>query len=142
MAGVAGNISAYDLRKAAKRLESAAGERDESRLSELLKSVEDAFRMTTESIAALGQTDEKQKAEQKNTAPADLNRLPDMLEDLKRCLDNLDPFGSSEVIEKIQEQTLPEDVEEKIKTINLLVKDFGFDEADDILSEIIKMIAL
>jgi len=141
MAGVAGNISAYELRRVARRLEHAADEEDETRLSDLLESVERELRLTVESIASIDQGDERQKEKkkrQKEAAPADLNELRNMLESLKGCLDNLDPFGSSEIIEKIQEQTLPGDMEENIKKVSMLIKDFGFDEADELLSEIVR----
>ncbi|MDM8550919.1 response regulator [Desulfobacterales bacterium HSG2] len=140
MAGVAGNISAYELRRVARRLEDAADEEDETRLSDLLESVKREFRLTAESIASLDQSDERQNERQKKAAPADMNELRDMLESLKGCLDNLDPFGSSEIIEKIQERTLPGDMEENIKKVSMLIKDFGFDEADEILSEIVRKV--
>ena len=137
MVGASGNVSAYELQKAAKALEHAANDDDEA-LSDLLESVEKEFTVVSVSVSSLEKIGKDEKDKQKKIGPANMNELYDTLKRLEECLNDLDPFGSSDIIERITGQTMPGDMDEKIRKIGTLVNDFGFDEAKEILLKLIE----
>ncbi len=140
MAGASANISSYPLHKAARSLEYAADE-DADALFSILESVERELAQVTETVASIAETGEDQKVDQEKPEPADMADLLASFEKLADCLDNLDPFGSSEIIEPLLRWRLPEDMKKTIQRLNMFVKDFGFEEAAEVLSEIMEKVA-
>ncbi len=138
MAGAGSNISAYDFSKAARRVEHVADKEREDTLSGLLDSVEAELSRVVASVASLEQNPADQEGPGKENAVAtDMDALRHLLETLEESLNSLDPLGSSEIIERISGHALPRDMEEEIKKIDMLVRDFGLDEAGEMLAEII-----
>ncbi len=82
-----------------------------------------------------------QEIREDESRPVDMNELLGSLKQLGTSLNDLDPLGSSEIIEAILKYALPGDMDERIREINSLVNDFGFDEAGDILSELIEAVS-
>lgn len=83
----------------------------------------------------------KKKEDEEDMAETiDRDELLATLKQLEECLDNLDPLGSSEITEKILGYVLPRNIEGDIRQLDILVNDYGFDEAGEILSKIIKEI--
>ncbi|MDM8549743.1 ATP-binding protein [Desulfobacterales bacterium HSG2] len=78
--------------------------------------------------------------DQKKNRPAELNELFVLFKSLEASLNDLNPFGSSEITGTILKYALPDNMDEDIRKIDMLVKDFGFDEACDILSVIMTKI--
>ncbi len=133
MTGAGGNISAWNLQKAARAIEHVAEETDENALLNLLETLENEFTRVAASIASVEQVDENQKM---SAAPGDMNAIRHLLQRLKSGLDNLDPFGSEEIIREILSSPLPANMDEDIRKMDILIKDFGFDEANEILSKV------
>ncbi|HHC23936.1 MAG TPA: response regulator [Desulfobacterales bacterium] len=136
-AGVGGNISAHKLGDAAKILEIAADEQEMAVLSELFETVKKEFDIVATSVASLEQIEKDQKYGQGETEPPDVEGIYNLLKILGKYLESLDPLGSSKIIESILDQTLPGDIDQKIKNIDRFIKDFAFDEAGEAVAEII-----
>ncbi len=79
----------------------------------------------------------RQAGEQEKAVSAGLNEILESLKNLEECLNNLDPFGSAEITETLLEYALPGDMDNEIRKIDTFIKDFGFDEASEILLKII-----
>ena len=141
LAGSAGNLGADSLHNAAKALEKAARQ-NQADLEVLFKAVDERAAVVFRSIESLKP---KAPAAQEATAdaskpPADVTKLRDGLERLRKALAEFDLSSASEALRELKETSVPEDLSSDLARIDELVESYEYDDAAGIAARLIEKV--
>ncbi|WP_300462597.1 response regulator [Desulfobacula sp.] len=133
--GAAGTISAPGLVSAARELEKAVREDRIKDIEPLFGEVENAFQRVCDSILTLKPIQASAGGDHpRETAP--LDSILSQLDDLYHFLEEFDPSGSIDCIEKLNRFVLPIVVHKEMSQLNKHIEDFQYEKAIDDLQKI------
>ena len=132
MAGAGGNVSADDVMRAARELESAAGEERTEEFPHLLDHLDQAVSRVLSSLSTLSEPEQRIFSEGRLD-----EGLLKQLRRLKGYLDEFDPVGVSATLEFIREQGTPPEMADGLEQLEALANDLKYQEAREILAKIL-----
>jgi HPt (histidine-containing phosphotransfer) domain-containing protein len=134
--GAAGNLSAINVSSAAKKLEDAGENKDETEMYRLLETVDAALKQARDSFDTINpHTDPPMAIERKHQTP-DLKKLGELLPRLDERLQESDPVGAEDCLQEIKSCLAPSGIEEGLKVLGQHVANYNFDEAREALSKL------
>jgi HPt (histidine-containing phosphotransfer) domain-containing protein len=138
LAGAAGNLGAHGLGGAAKALELAARDGGAT-LPELLGAVERQAATVFRSIDSLRFQAGGNSGPPETTAPSfDSRKWRASLKALQAALANFDLSASSELLQRIMQQGLPEDLDRHANRLKELIDAYEYDQAGDIVKQMLE----
>ena len=127
--GVAGNIGANDLQEAARKLETAIREKDDTSYGESLEGVSHAFGDVLASIASLQESAEIESPSSESAPPIDTEKTAALFSELITLLED-DDTEALRCLEKLREQLASSaEVRPTLDRLDKLIGSYEFEEA-------------
>jgi len=144
--GLAGNIAATDLQKAALDMEMAAREERLDEMEMLFPRLEKAMVRVVASIRILVDSEETNDQEEtiESLEPASLNsdELAPLLKKLSDCLDNNDPVKAEEIMKQIDVPLQHSEYKDNYQALAASLDAFNFKKARSYLKEIVNALGI
>ncbi len=136
--GAAGNVSAIDLRDAAKALEDASESEAEEHIPDILLTVEGAFEEVITSFGkmAVSSTLPAMEGPPREPMEMDPSMLLEHLETLQKTIQNADPVESDACLKKLRECLGTVDHKAELDTLTRQIGDYNFDDAQETLRKL------
>ncbi len=134
--GAAGNLSAINVSSAAKKLEEAGENRDDTEMYRLLETVDAALKQARDSFETIKPHTAPPTAIERKHKTSDLKKFVELLPRLDERLQECNPVGTEDCLEEIKSCLSSNDIEKELKVLEQHIANYNFDEAREVLSKL------
>ncbi len=137
LVGAAGTVAAYDLVSSARELEIASRKEQKEDIPHLFEQLDKEYKRVCNSIALLPpiKKDEMLLAEEERIA-ATPEQILSCLENMAAFLGEFDPVGSAELMNRLEDMTLPNTIAQDVNDLARHLNDFQYEKATEALNKI------
>jgi two-component system, sensor histidine kinase and response regulator len=137
--GVAGNIGAVEIQKAAEIVETKIKDDDLNSINDSIQALKEKLDITLAGLQNIANKQSEDSVKEEKKTVGDLNNLKSLLKELEPLLKKRKPKPCKEAIEQINRFSWPDDYTGLLNDLSMHVTKYNFKDAAKILNDLLSM---